>query len=100
MIDGFKTFCDANGISIAKVYDDNAEKDKARDNCRHMLSSHADVQGIFIGTANSVPICEEIEASSRDIRIISMDVFKEVSQLYKRRNNQRIALPAAVLPKL
>ncbi len=83
MISGFKTFCETSGISIAEVYDDNAETDKARDNCRHMLSSHADVQGIFIGTANSVPICEEIEASGRDIRIISMDVFKEVSQYIK-----------------
>ncbi len=83
MIDGFKTFCETNGISIAEVYDDNAETDKARDNCRHMLSSHADVQGIFIGTANSVPICEEIKASGRDIRIISMDVFREISQYIK-----------------
>ena len=83
MIDGFKTFCKTNGISIAEVYDDNAEKDKAKDNCRHMLASHTDVTGIFIGTANSVPICEEIKASGRDIRIISMDVFKEISQYIK-----------------
>ena len=83
MIDGFRAFCKANGISITEVYDDNAETDKARENCRHMLASHKDVQGIFIGTANSVPICEEIEASGRDIRIISMDVFKEISQFIK-----------------
>lgn len=83
MIDGFQKFCDTNHIDIAEVYSDNAHENKARENCRSMLSSHKDVEGIFIGTANSVPICEEIKVSGRDIRIISMDVFKEISQYIK-----------------
>ena len=84
MIDGFQHFSEAHGIHIASIYNDNADPETACENCRRMLADHSDIQGVFVGTANSVPICEEIVASKRDIRIISMDVFREITAYIKR----------------
>ncbi len=75
---GFNRFVQEK-FDIAAVYADDADPDKARYNAKTMLADYPDVGGIFISTANSVPICEEIVRSGRPIEVIAMDVFEETA---------------------
>lgn len=80
---GFNGFAQER-FEIASVYTDATDPDAARRNVKRMLAEQGDVKGIFISTANSIPICEEIEASGKPIQIIAMDVFDEVEAYLRR----------------
>jgi LacI family transcriptional regulator len=80
---GFLRFSDRR-LDVAAIYTDTTDPEEARRNAKRMLREQSDVKGIFIGTANSIPVCEEIEASGRPIQIIAMDVFPEVEAYLRR----------------
>lgn len=83
ILSGFESFAETR-FEIAAIYTDATDPDEARLNAKRMLAEQDDVKGVFVSTANSIPICEEIEASGRSIQIIAMDVFDEVEEYLRR----------------
>lgn len=83
MLNGFLRFSE-NRFPVAAIYADAADPEEARRNAKRMLKEHSDMKGVFIGTANSIPVCEEIEASGRPIQIIAMDIFPEIEEYLRR----------------
>lgn len=51
-----------------------------------LLRSHADLAGIYISTVNCMPVCQAVEAAgmSGRLRIISTDIFPEVTPFFIR----------------
>lgn len=80
---GFQVFAQGR-FDITSVYTDSAKPDIARRNVKSVLAEYDDFGSVFVSTANSVPICEEIAASGRSIQVIAMDVFDEVVQYLRR----------------
>jgi LacI family transcriptional regulator len=83
ILSGFQSFAEKR-FDIAAIYTDATDPEEARRNAKRMLLQQGDVKGVFVGTANSIPICEEIEASGRPIQIIAMDIFYEVEEYLRR----------------
>jgi ABC-type sugar transport system substrate-binding protein len=83
LLRGFEDFAKGR-FDIASIYTDTADPDTARRNAKDMLRTYDDVGGIFVSTANSSPICEEIAASGRQIQIVAMDVFAETAEYLRR----------------
>ncbi len=83
LLKGFESFAQGR-FEIASVYTDAADPDAARRNVRHMLETYDDIGGVFVSTANSAPVCEEVAASGRRIEIIAMDVFAETAEYLQR----------------
>jgi ABC-type sugar transport system substrate-binding protein len=79
ILSGFKHFSEKR-LEIAAIYTDATDPDEVRRNVKRMLRDQEDVNGVFVSTANSLPVCEEIEASGRPIQIVAMDVFPEVEE--------------------
>jgi LacI family transcriptional regulator len=83
LLDGFESFAQ-DRFDITSVYSDAADPDAARRNIKEMLKVHSDIGGIFVSTANSAPICEEVATSGRRIAIVAMDVFAETAEYLRR----------------
>jgi LacI family transcriptional regulator len=83
ILSGFREFA-SNRFDVAAVYTDATDPDTARHNAKKMLIEHDDIAGIFVSTANSVPVCEQIAASGQPIQIVAMDVFDEVEAYLRR----------------
>lgn len=80
---GFQGFAHGR-FNIASVYTDATDPIAARCNALNMLETQPDIGGVFVSTANSVPICEEIHGSGRPITVIAMDVFDESADFLRR----------------
>lgn len=83
ILNGFLHFSEKR-FNVAAIYTDATDPDEVRRNVKQMLREQEDVKGVFVATANSIPVCEEIEASGRSIQIIAMDIFSEVEEYLRR----------------
>ena len=80
-IRGFGEEAEKLGLTLVGVYDNNDIPQLAYDNTKRVLEEHPDLNGIYINSANSVPVCRYLEEHGRsgDVSVIASDVFPELT---------------------
>ena len=83
---GFEDYIRNSGLEMCGVYEHLDKPLLAEQAAARLLNEHPDIDGIYIGTANSMPICRYIEkAGAADrIRIVASDLFEDLSLMMDR----------------
>lgn len=84
--EGFSEYVSASGLCQCGVYEHGDNPERAMEETERLLKEHPDVKGIYIGTANSIPICRKLEelGYAGRIRVVASDIFADLSQLMDR----------------
>jgi LacI family transcriptional regulator len=84
-LDGFRKEIGARwpGLGIAAVVEAHDDEAEAYEKCREVLASTPDVVGVYVSTANSMPVMRAIDdrGSSGRITVIATDLFPALAPL-------------------
>lgn len=71
---------------IVAVVEDHQEERQTRRKCAQLLKSQPDLAGIYISTANCLPVCEAIEehGAAGRVRVIATDLFLDAVPYFQR----------------
>ena len=83
---GFEDYVKTSKLEMCGVYEHLDKPLLAEEAAARLLREHPDVDGIYIGTANSVPICRYLEKAGEAgrIKIVASDLFEDLSVLMDR----------------
>ncbi len=84
-IGGFLRECAYRNMNVVGVCENYDDPNFAAYNTERMLKSHTEIDGIYINTANSVPVCKKLVEMglAGKIRIVASDVFPELVQMMR-----------------
>lgn len=84
-LDGFRQEIGESwpGLGIAAVVEAHDDEAEAYEKCRDVLASTSDVAGVYVSTANSIPVMKALdeEGERTDITIITTDLFPALAPL-------------------
>jgi LacI family transcriptional regulator len=63
------------GLRLVENVEAHDDVREARAKTRALLAAHADLDGIYVATANSVPVLREIVRAGRQLTVITTDLF-------------------------
>jgi len=71
------------GLSIAAVVEAHDDEAEAYEKCRDVLASTSDIAGVYVSTANSMPVMRALEghASNGRVTIVTTDLFPALAPL-------------------
>lgn len=86
-IRGFQDAMKRYPLDLRVVYENHDDPQLAYYAADALLRSHPDVQGVFVGSANSLSVCRRIAESPRadEIRIIASDLYSDLLPYIDRR---------------
>lgn len=84
--EGFKEYVSGSGLEMCGVYEHEDNPERAAEETERLLKEHPDLKGIYIGTANSLPICKKLEelGLAGKIKIVASDIFEDLSIMMDR----------------
>ncbi len=84
--EGFENYVKNSELEMCGIYEHLDKPLLAEQAAARLLRDHPDVDGIYIGTANSVPICRYLEQAgvADRIKIVASDLFDDLSKLMDR----------------
>ena len=69
------------GLSVAAVVEAHDDEAEAYEKCRDVLGSTPDVAGVYVSTANSMPVMRALEAPNGKVTIVTTDLFPALAPL-------------------
>ena len=87
IIDGFQETNVTNGLREAYIYDNYDDFDLAYLNTGKLFREHPEVKGIYIGSANTIPVCRRLEelGLAGEVKVVASDCYPELAQLIRER---------------
>ncbi len=81
ILQGFSEEADRSSLPIASIFDFHEDMELARRQTRELLDSMPDVGGIFVSSANSSTIIEEItrRGATGKVRIVATDLYPPIA---------------------
>jgi LacI family transcriptional regulator len=88
-VDGFvESFrCECPGGVVTEVIEGHEDEAETFNKCRDLLRRDGALAGIYVSTANCLPVCRALEAAGRagNIRLIATDLFAEAARYVENR---------------
>jgi Transcriptional regulators len=86
-IKGFREEAVKQSLELVGVYDNRDDPDLAYKNTEKVLKEHPNLNGIYINSANSIPVCKRLEELGRsgEISLVASDVFPELASYISSR---------------
>ena len=80
---GFQAECARRSLQLMSVCENYDDPDFTTYNTEKFLRQHPEIQGIYINTANSVSVCNQLKRMgyAGKIRVIASDVFQDLVEL-------------------
>ncbi len=77
-LDAFPQFC--TGGKVCEVIEDHEDERESFQKCLTLLQSTKDLDGLYVSTANCLPVCAAIEAAglAGQVRLITTDLFPQM----------------------
>jgi LacI family transcriptional regulator len=75
------------GGIVTRVIEGHEDEDETFHKCSELLRSDSRLAGIYVSTANCLPVCRALDAEGRagQVRLIATDLFAEVAQYIENR---------------
>lgn len=85
IIKGFSREASEDGLAVIGIYDTSDDPKLASEYAERAFAEHPDCVGVYISTANSLPVIEYIKKSGRTgrVKIVASDVFPGLSEYIK-----------------
>ena len=85
-INGYSSVFTGEHYKIHGVYETHDEPEVANILIRKLMSENADINGVYVATGNSVPVCEYIDdrGIGGKIKIIATDIFPKTRSYLER----------------
>ncbi|MBQ1269282.1 MAG: substrate-binding domain-containing protein [Clostridia bacterium] len=81
IVQGFRTRAEEIGVRLADVVETEDQPERAEFLAKEALASHPGVTGIYVTSANSIPVLKQVVLAGKahKVRIITSDVFSALS---------------------
>jgi len=79
----FARFC--KGGKVVEIVEDHEDIKEARRKCLSLLDRFPSLAGVYVSTANCLPLCEALHATGRSgkVRLITTDLSREMAPYIK-----------------
>ena len=86
LLSAFRSAAEGYGNRIAALYHTENDPEMAEQAVCHMMENYPNIAGIYVSTANSIPICRAIEQAglSGRIKMVTSDIFTELNECIRR----------------
>ncbi len=81
--EAFPSFC--RGGEVIEVIENHEDEEEARQKCASLLDRFPSIDGLYVSTANCLPVCAALDAAelSGKVRLITTDLFPKMVPYFK-----------------